>query len=174
KRLEPTVDSAFGQHGPCADRLVPSFKEVRTEAMRLEQFAGEAAGSLVDDNCSRVSEGLKTCCQVWWIAHHRHLQRGTRADCVTNYHKTSSDSDPSAQRTGRTRERVQIMNGLDHDQAAVDCPLRVILMRLRISEIGKYPVTKVARDEAAEPNNKAGDRTMERRNHGSEVLRGQP
>jgi hypothetical protein len=87
----------------------------------------------------------------WGLADHAAFLRRTLADQVANHDDAAGDAEPHRERP----RQVQDADRIDDRKARPYRALRVILVRLRITEIDQHPVAHVFGDKAAEPRSRS-------------------
>ena len=76
------------------------------------------------------------------------FRRHAILDLVAHDHEAGRDADPHLLSGARSSSAANPELRSKNCQAGVDRPRRVVLMRLRIAEIGKYTIAHVLRDVA--------------------------
>src|SRR5262249_6764710 len=103
-------------------------------------------GSRPDHHLVRSGEGLKARGEVWRLADHRLLLRGTFADQVTHHHLPGGDADAASDHS--TWRRALLCARLDHGQTRPDRPRGLVLMRAGPAKIDEHAIAHVLGDEA--------------------------
>ena len=170
--LEAACDGTRTQYLPCRHRRGDALQFDGAEIAVLEQMRRPAG---VCSQRSRQYSGSANACR-------RAARLGVSPTTVC------SCADPAPIRSPTTTSPVAIPTracsfaGFDIEAAdRVDCaqpcshrPLGVVLMRLRIAEIDQHAVAHVPGNEAVEPRDHLGDRTMICRDHLTQILGVQP
>jgi hypothetical protein len=115
---------------------------------------------------------LQASGEVRCVADHRLLLRATLADEVAHHGDPGRDADPDLQ--GDISTRPQIRHGLNEREPGVDSLLCIVLMRLRITEIGKHAVAHISGHDSLIVADDLGDAAMKERHHLAHVFRIKP
>ena len=145
QRLEAAVDSARAQHAPDLHRIAKPLDGHRSEIAVIEQPTKKAAGAALDDDGIRLGERLKPRRQIGGLAHHFVVLRRVPADEIADDHQASGDADPQVQRWRLAY--IELRHGFDQRQPRAHRPLGIVLMGLRIAEIGEHAVAHIFGDE---------------------------
>jgi hypothetical protein len=104
------------------------------------------ARALGDDDAVRRRDTLQPGGQVRRVADDAALLSLSRAQEIADHHDPGRDPNPHVQR--RAGKGLKLRRGLDDRKPSSHCALGVVLVRLRIAEIGKHSVAHVLGDDA--------------------------
>ena len=130
-----------------ARRSRHAFEVLRAEVVEFEKVAEEFARALGNDDACRMRRALQPGRQIGRVADDAVLLGLSRADQVADDHEPRRDADAYMQ--GRAGGGLQLRRRLDDRKAGPHSALGVVLVRLRIAEIGEHAVAHVFGDEAA-------------------------
>jgi CHASE2 domain-containing sensor protein len=138
---------------PGALWLGKTGERLGAEILDLEQRPDLSPGAVGNDQGARPGQRLQTGGEVWRLADHAALLRGTRADQIADDDEASGDANPNVQRLlcGEPADR------LDDREPGAHRPLGIVLMRLRISEINQHAVAHILGDKAVKAADGVGD-----------------
>jgi hypothetical protein len=102
---------------------------------------------LCDYDLPRLRQRLQSRGYIGRVANHPPLLRFPFTDEIANDHQSSRD--PHSNLEGCNMGNLQLWNCFDQRQPAQYRPFCVILVRVRVAEICKYPIAHVLRDEPA-------------------------
>jgi hypothetical protein len=146
QRLEPALEGAGAQHLPGPHLLAQAAERDLAEIAVLEEPAGEQLRRRRDQHLTGFGHHLQPGRQVRHVADHAALLCRALADEVADDDDAGGDADANLQpgmRTGRQpRDRLHQGKGAAHRAFGI------VLMRLRIAEIGQHAIAHVLRDEA--------------------------
>ena len=154
--LEAADDPALADHTPGTLWLGKTGERLGAEILDLEQRADLSPGAVGNDQGARPGQRLQTGGEVWRLADHAPLLRGTRADQIANDDEAGGDADPNVQRLlcGEPADRV------DDREPGAGRALGVVLMRLGIAEIDQHAVAHILGDKTAKAADGVGDAAM--------------
>ena len=93
---------------------------------------------------------------------------GLAEDCAARNHKPRSDADPHMQ--CRREADVELRHRVNECEPGAHGSLRVMLMRLRVTEIGNNTIAGGGRDDAAEPTDYLPAAAVIIGNDGAQIL----
>ena len=113
-------------------------------------------GAVGNDQGARPGQRLQSGGEVWRLADHAALLRGTGADQIANDDEAAGDADPHVQRLlcGEPADRV------DDREPGASRALGIVLMRLGIAEINQHAVAHILGDKTAKAGDGVGDAAM--------------
>jgi hypothetical protein len=144
--LEAVLLRTFPQRRICARLPDDALEVLRSEIAEFEKVAEKLARALGDDDAVRRGDTLQPGGQVWRVADDAALLCLSRAQEIADDHNPGRNPHPHVQR--RAGGGLKLRRGLDDCQPSSHCALRVVLVRLRIAEIGEHSVAHVLGDEA--------------------------
>ena len=147
QRLEAAFLRALSQRREGAGRPGQALEVLWAEIGKFEQVAQQLPRALGNDDAVGRGDPLQPCGEVRRVADDAALLRLSRPQKIADDHNPRRDPDPHMQR--RSRGRLQLRRGLDDREPGAHRALRVMLVRLRIAEIGEHAVAHVFGDEAA-------------------------
>jgi hypothetical protein len=112
-----------------------------------------------DDEGIGFSDCLQACHQVRGLANGGVLLSYALPNKIAHDDHPRADGDAGLQCL--TTCCPQVSDSSEDGKAGEDCPLRIILVRGRITEIRKHPATQLLRDHAAEGFNLVGASSVE-------------
>ena len=145
--LEAAFGPALAQDGPRRDGLRKTLEPVRPRVRELEQAADQTPRAPADDDAPGRGERLEAGGEIGRLADHRLLLRRTLADQLADHHQPRGDADPC--REGPAFADAELRDRRDQFQPGAHRPLHLVLVRLRIAEVGEHAVAHVLRDMAA-------------------------
>ena len=109
-----------------------------------------------NDQGARPGQRLQSGGEVWRLADHAALLRGTGADQIANDDEAGGDANPHVQRLlcGEPADRV------DDREPGASRALGIVLMRLGIAEINQHAVAHILGDKTAKAGDGVGDAAM--------------
>ena len=146
--LETALDRALAQHLRGQYRLGQPLDRDSPEIAVVEKIANQPPRAFCDQHRVRWRHFLETGCQVRRLADNPALLRLARADQIADDDEAGGDADPARQRGGIA---LQPADAVDQRQTGPYCLLGIMLMRLRIAEIGKDAVSHILGDIAPKP-----------------------
>src|SRR6516162_5256237 len=148
--FEAADDPALADHTPGTLWLGKARERLGPEILDIEQRAELSPGAVGNDQGARPRQRLQAGGEVWRLADHAPLLRGTSTDQIANDDEASGDTNPHVQRLlcGEPADRV------DDREPGASGALGIVLMRLGIAEINEHAVAHIFGDKTA----KAGDR----------------
>jgi SAM (Sterile alpha motif) domain-containing protein len=99
-----------------------------------------------DDDGVRLRQCLQPRRDIGGLPNDRLFLRRTGADQIAYHHQPGGDADPQLQRS----RRLELTDGTHQRQAGSDSLFRVVLVRLRVTEVDEHAVAHVLGDEAVE------------------------
>src|SRR5215472_11411674 len=93
-------DATVPDHAPGALRLGKTGEWLRSKIFDLKQATNLAAGAPGNDERARSCECLQPGGEVWCLADHTSLLRGTRTDQIADYDEPARNAEPHIQRLG--------------------------------------------------------------------------
>ena len=123
------------------------LRSLRAEVRKLEQVAEQSSRALGDDDAVGLGDALQPRGEVRRVADDAALLRLSRTEQIADDDDPGRDPDAHMQR--RAGGRLQLRRGLDDREPRPHGALGVVLVRLRIAEIGEHAVAHVFGDEAA-------------------------
>src|SRR5262249_20302565 len=115
------------------------------------QPPGKLASTIGDHDHPGFSHTLEASGEIRRIAYDRRLQRGTRADHVSDHDYASRNAYAGTKRACGARDSIQAADALDEGQARAHRPFGIVFVRAGVAKIDQYPIAKIAGHEAAEP-----------------------
>ena len=146
QRLEPALLGADLERRKGSGRSRDSFEVLRAESGKLEQISHQLARALRDDDAVGAGNPLQSCGEIGRVTHDPSLLRLSRTQQITDDHDPGRDAHSHMQRAAFGR--LQLRRGLGDRKPSPHGPFGVMLVRLRIAEIGEHPVAHVLGDEA--------------------------
>ena len=153
KRLETTQHAALTDDTPSALRFGKPGERLLAEIVDLEQGADLPPRAVGDDQRVRRGQPLQPGGEIQRLADDPALLRRTGADQIAHHDEAAGDAEPNVQGLPRGEPSHRV----DDREPGADSPLRVVLMRLGITEIDQHPVTHILRDKAGEAGHGVGD-----------------
>ena len=147
QRLEAAFRGTRPQRRPGPRRPGDALEVLRPEVLKLEQIAEQPARALGDDDHVRLGDRLQPRREVRRLADDAALLRLARSDQVADDDQPGRDADPHVQR--RAGRGDELRRCLDDREPGLHGALGVVLVRLRIAEIGEHAVAHVFGDETA-------------------------
>jgi hypothetical protein len=105
----------------------------------------EAAGVAVDDHRVRLGHPLKPRREVGCLPDHFVFMGWVIGDEIADHHETGGNAEPHLQR--RPRSSAELLSRPHQCQPGADSALGIVLVRLRVAEIGKHAIAHVSSDE---------------------------
>ena len=167
-RFEPALDRPLGLDRERPDRLADAFELALTQGLELKAGPKQPPRRIGDHHLAGGSSRLQARCKIRSVADHRLLLRGTLADQIADHHEAGCDADPSGQ--SLARRRLQLADRFGERQSRPNRPLRFVLVRPRIPEVGQHTVAHELGDEALEPGDHPGAGVLIRPDHLAHVL----
>src|SRR5262249_31492358 len=138
------------------------------------QPPGKPASTIGDHDHVGFSHTLEASGEIRRIAYDRRLQRGTRADHVSDHDYASRNAYAGIKRAGGAGDSIQAADGLDDGQARAHRPFGIVFVRARVAKIDQYPIAQIAGHEAAEPGGQTLHTGVECGDDLTQVLRIEP
>jgi hypothetical protein len=145
RRLEPAFGYGDALDHEGLDRLGKALCRLPAEIGQPEQIADQAAGGAGEDDLPGLRQSLQACGEVGGLADHRLLLRRALADQIPDHDKPGGNADAGGKRFGSTG--LQARHRRCYFEPRPHRALGVVLVRLRIAEIGQYPVAHVFGDK---------------------------
>ena len=147
QRLEPALGGARAQHLPRRHILGEALERDGAEIAILEQAADQPPCARCNHHGARLGQRLEASGKVGRLADDRLLLGRARADEVADHDEPGRD--PDAHLQGDAGGGVELRHRLDQGKPGADRALGIMLVGLRIAEIGEHAVAHVLGDEAA-------------------------
>ena len=147
KGLEPIAVRTRTQDTPDVHRIVNSCDRQSAEITIVKQAAQQAARIVCYHNRVRFGGPLQPCRKISRLTNDRLLLGRALTEEIADHDEARRDADTHLQR-GRLA-RIELGHGLDQGEARAHRLFGVLLMRLRVTEIGQYAVAEILRDKAA-------------------------
>ena len=170
QRFEPAADFAFGQHLEGMRRSGKSLERLRAEIAQLEQAADVAARRLGDHDAVGRGKRLQARGKVRSFADDRLFLRGAGADQIADHGQSGGNAEPNP----KALRQVEMRHGLDDGETGTHRLLGILLMGMRIAEIGEDAVAHIFCDKAAAPRQNVGDAGVVLGDDLTQVLRVEP
>ncbi len=152
QRLEAALLRTLPQRRVGARRSGDPLEVLRAEIDQLEKVAQQLARALGNDDAVGFGDPLQPRGEVRRVAHDPAFPRFSRTKEIADHHDPRRDPHPHMQRAACC---LKFRHGLDDRMPGPDGALGVMLMRLRIAEIGQHAVAHVFSDEAALARNQS-------------------
>ena len=142
QRRETVGHGARAQHARHLDRVGEALDRMGAEIGVVEQLADQGAGVRADHDAAGLGQRLQAGGAIGRVADHRLLL----ADQVAGDDLAGRDADPRRERHGEAHPADRV----HQVEAGPDRPLGIVLMRLRVAEIGQHAVAQELGDVALE------------------------
>ena len=140
------------QHARDLDGLVEALDGVGAEIVVVEQPADQGPGVRADHDAAGLGQRLQAEGAIGGVADHRLLLGAALADQVARHDLAGRDADA---RRERHRE-AEAADRVDEVEPGPDRALGIVLVRLRIAEIGQHAVAQKLGDVALEALDRPG------------------
>ena len=150
KGLEATADRARTQDPPDMHRIVDTGDRQWAKIAIVEQAAKQAARVVRDDNSVRFGKPLEPGRKIGGLTNDRLFLGGALTKQIADDDEASGDTNTHPQ---RGRQAIELGHRLDQRETRAHSLFSVLLMRLRITEIGQHAVTEIFCNKAT----RAGD-----------------
>ena len=155
--LEAARDGTRTQYLPGRHRRGNTLDLDGAEIANLEEIADQPARARGDNDGIWLGQGLQTGGEVRRFADNRLLLRRALADQIADDDQPGGDPDARLELDGFD---IQAPDRIDDAEPRADCPLGIVLMRPRVTEIDQHAVAHVFGDKAVEAGDDRGDRTV--------------
>ncbi len=172
KRFEPAPLRSLVQHAIGAHRPRDAFELERPEKLDLEQLAEQISGALRDHDAVGSRGHLQPGGQVRRVADSDALLRLSRPNDIADDDDSRRDPNPHMQRLLRCG--LQLRSRFGDRQPRPHRLLGVVLMGVRIAEIGEHPIAQETGDEAAVGLDQARAAFLVGADHAAQVFRIEP
>ena len=149
KGLEPIAIRARTQDTPDVHRMVNSCDRQSAEIAIVKQAAQQAARIVCNHNRVRFGGPLQPCRKISRLTNDRLFLGRALTKEITDHDEARRDADTHLQRDRLAR--IELGYGLGQGEARAHRLFGVLLMRLRVTEIGQHAVAEILRDKAAGP-----------------------
>ena len=119
----------------------------RAEIAIFEQAANQLPGTRRNHHRAWLCQRMETGCKIWRLADDRLFLSCTSADDVADHNEAGCDPDSHLQ--GDTGGSLKLLHRLGEGEPRANRPLRIMLVRSRVAEIGQHPVAHAPGDETA-------------------------
>jgi hypothetical protein len=116
---------------------------------RLEEIAEKSSSAVGDDDHIRLGDPLQARRKIGSVAHHPALLRITFSNEIADDHQPCGNANANLKR--RIKTCAELQDTLDQRESAPYCPLCIVLMRLRVTEVVKHAIAHVLRDKPTGP-----------------------
>ena len=170
--LEAGFRAAFTKYLPGRHRRLETLHRALAERRVLEAITEQAARVRPDHDLPRRGGALQPCGEIRCIARHRVFLGTGAAGDVTDHHEPGLDTRAARQPfDARLRGHHHAGRAGDDLERAAGGTLGVVLVRLRITEVGEHAVAHVARDIAAVAGQHTGAEILPGACQAIEILR---
>src|SRR2546423_8269599 len=146
--LEPALDRALATHTPRGHGCGEAFQLHIAQSLVLEHPADQLVCACGNYDAAWFRQGLQPRCEVWRLTHDTALAGFAGTDKIAHNDEACGNADAHPQTSARcSRHRPRGRHNL---QTGTNRPLGVILMRLRVAEVGQYSVAHILGDKAIE------------------------
>ena len=146
QRREAVGHGTRAEHARDLDGLVEALDRVGAESLVVEQPADQGPGVRADHDAAGLGQRLQAEGAIGGLADHRLLLGAALADQVARHDLAGRDADA---RRERHRE-AEAADRVDEVEPGPDRALGIVLVRLRIAEIGQHAVAQKLGDVALE------------------------
>ena len=154
QRLEAVCDWTRPQRFPDPRGFRDPLDVARSEVLKLEETAEKFSRALGDDHAVGFGDPLQPRREVRRVADDATLLRLAGPEKIADHHDSRRDAHPHVQ--GCACRRDQLGRGGDDRERRAHRVLGVLLVSLRIAEVGEHAVAHVLGDEAAVRGDEAG------------------
>ena len=145
-RLETTLHRACGKYLPCLDWIGQALERYPSQIAVFEEPASQPSRARRDHHLSGSASSVDGQ-PSWGLAYHGLLPRCTLPNQVANHHYAGRDAD--AHLKGSPMAGLKSGRRLDQCESATHRMFGVVLVGLRIAEVGKHPIAHVFGDKPA-------------------------
>src|SRR6516225_4470889 len=165
--LEPALDSARAKHLIRTCRFGEAFQFDGAEIAVFKEVTQKPSSDLSNHHCVRLGKCLQPRGEVWCLADNCLFLRGTRSYQVTDDHDPRGNTYPRRE----PAFRLDGTNGIHQLQPCAHRSLGIILLSLRVTEVGQDAIAHVFSDKAIMSAYRLGNALMIRTVHLAQVLR---
>ncbi len=145
-RVEAAIRHQGPFHSPGAKGFRDALQVLLPKIVQFKRLADQSTGRLRDDNLVSGGQCLQTCGQIGRATHRGDRLGGAGLDLAASDDQTGCD--PNTHVQGDTCCGREPRQRFDERKAGLDGALGVMLVRLRITEIGQHAVSRVVGEVA--------------------------
>ena len=155
RRVKAAFDLALAGDAEHRHAMREAFELAGAKRLEFESVAGQAPGSVRDQDLPRLGGALKARSEVGRLARHLTTVEHAASGKIADDHAAARDADARLKR--RSGGRPEAPDPRNRRKTRADCALGVIFIGHRPSEIGQHAVAKKLRHVAAKPLHRACD-----------------
>ena len=142
--VKPPSHLTLAENAPKPGATGHPFQVMLPEIHVRKSSARKSLSRLGDYQTIWRSRGLNSGCQIQGFAYCKSLPCATLADQFTDHDQPSRDADPNLASDSGTR--INRGHGIDQAKPSTYSALGIVLVRLRIAEVGENAVAEILSD----------------------------
>src|SRR6266700_2581401 len=146
--IEPALGRALATHTPCGHWCDEAFQLHVAQFLVLEYPADQLVCACSDYDTAWFRQGLQPRGKIWRLAHDTALAGLAGTDKIAHNDEACGNASAHPQAPARCSRRQP--RGRHNLQTGTNRPLGIVLMRLRVAEVGQYSVAHILGDKAIE------------------------